>query len=501
MTIPAGWTQESTNLYTTNTFNVGTVNYQMKVNSQTGAMDLYVQSSTGNTLFARSNSGNNLTLVSSGQNAFVNSLPPNQRTNLTSASSVANYLSTNFSLQANTARANVINGLGVSSNFTNMPGVNGVTQSAAPVATPTTVASTSGTGNAISDAVSTGIDILRDPFSGARGINFNSTDEKSLFANFLLKYPQDLLENQQDTLVIEQFKYSPPNSNFLTQSLENIVTGGLTRSEYSKEILGTVILPIPQGVTDSNNVDWGGDNLSQLSAAATSAVAQNLPTYAGMTALGALFGQVAGTGAGQGAQAAAGTQLNFDLAKAFSGSAPLKTLFGAGLVSTILGQAGYEVPPESMLARGFGIAPNSNLELLFSGPTLRQFTFTYRMSPRGETEAKAVRNIIRFFKQGMSPRKQQTTSGSTASFFLGTPNIFRMKYTYNGTNQIKGLNRFKDCALTGFSVNYSPDGQWSSYGGTDPGQPVSVIISLSFNELDPVYNTDYNATSDDEVGF
>ncbi len=503
MTIPAGWTREgSTNVYTTRTFNVGSVNYAMKVNSQTGGMDLYIQSSLGDGApFARANSGNNLTLNPDRKNDFINSLPPSERAGLTSDQKISQYLSSKFSLQANTARANLINGLGVGSNFTNMPGVNGVAQSAAPVATPTSVASTSGTGNFISDLTKTSLDILNDPFAGAQGINFNSTDEKSLFANFLLKYPQDLLETQQDTLVIQQFKYSPPNNNFLTQGFSSIVTGGVRRTQYLTDNVGTVILPIPQGVTDSNNVDWGGDNMSQLSAAASAAVTQNLPAYAAATALGAVGGAMLGGGIGQGAQMAAGNALNLQLISQLGNSAALKTLFGSGLVSSIVGQAGYEVPAESMLARGFGIAPNSNLELLFSGPTLRQFTFTYRMSPRGEQEAKAVRNIIRFFKQGMSPRKQQTTSGSTASFFLGTPNVFRMKYTYNGTNQIKGLNRFKDCALTGFSVNYSPDGQWSSYGGTDPGQPVSVIISLSFNELDPVYNTDYNATSNDEVGF
>lgn len=508
MTTPAGWTQEQTNLYTSNTFNVDSVNYQLKVNTQTGGMDIYVQSSTGNTLFARSGAGNNLALVSSGQSAFINSLPPSKRTNLTSSSAVANYLATKFSLPANTYRANLVNSVvpNASSTFSTMPGV-GAAQAASPVASPISVSASVGTGNPITNAVNSvtgavnaSLEILNDPFAGAAGIDFNSSND-GIFKNFLLKYPQDLLETQQDTLVIEQFKYSPPNQGFITQSLATIVSQGLTRVEYLKDSLGTVILPIPQGIQDSNSVAWGDDSMNNLSAAAVSAVANNMVGYAGATALGGVGGAASGIGGGQGARLAAGTMLNMELLGQLGSSTPLKTLFGSSLVSTIVGQAGYEVPPETMLSRGFGIVPNSNLELLFNGPALRQFTFSYRMSPRNETEAKAVRNIIRFFKQGMAPRKQNTSSGSTASFFLGTPNVFRLKYTYNGKNRIKGLNRFKTCALTGFSVNYAPDGQWASYGGTDPGQPVSVIVNMSFNELDPVYNTDYNATSDDEVGF
>ena len=38
------------------------------------------------------------------------------------------------------------------------------------------------------------------------------------------------------------------------------------------------------------------------------------------------------------------------------------------------------------------------------------------------------------------------------------------------------------------SVVYAPDGQWASY---DKGQPVSVQMSLNFNEIEPVYEDDY----------
>jgi hypothetical protein len=61
---------------------------------------------------------------------------------------------------------------------------------------------------------------------------------------------------------------------------------------------------------------------------------------------------------------------------------------GSELTSMLLKIEGLGVESESILARGAGIVPNSNLELLFNAPTLRSFTFNYRMSPRSARELK-----------------------------------------------------------------------------------------------------------------
>ena len=47
--------------------------------------------------------------------------------------------------------------------------------------------------------------------------------------------------------------------------------------------------------------------------------------------------------------------------------------------------------------------------------------------------------------------------------------------------------------MTDININYTPEGMWMAYEG---GMPVSVQMSLKFNELEPIYNTDY---SDDIV--
>ena len=64
--------------------------------------------------------------------------------------------------------------------------------------------------------------------------------------------------------------------------------------------------------------------------------------------------------------------------------------------------------PESVLARGQGVVPNNNLALLFNSPTLREFTFTWKMTPRSREEATRVKNIIRFLEEFLGQQKADT---------------------------------------------------------------------------------------------
>ena len=181
------------------------------------------------------------------------------------------------------------------------------------------------------------------------------------------------------------------------------------------------------------------------------------------------------------------------------GGALMKTQLGAAM----LGMLGVNVSAESILARGFGVVPNSNMELLFKNVTLRDFQFSWRMSPRDEQEALMVKKIIRFFKQGMAA-KTQTNQAGERSLYLGTPNVFRLQYRTARGQIIEGVNRIKPCAVVGTAVNYTPDGQWSAY---DEGQPVSCTIAIQMKELEPVYASDYSVNvlgsrrSNDNSGF
>jgi len=374
-----------------------------------------------------------------------------------------------------------------------------------PVANPTSP--NSGTGDALGAVNSflqglTNLPQLADQFASNGTAFAGAGNDAQLFGTTML-YPIDMNIEQQDTLQITAFRYRSSRGSSLFGGLSeagNILTNGFqTQSNFTiQQRVGLVILPMPNKVADSNNVSWGEDTMNNLSAAATAAVLGDLPGYAG-AAFGGEAAKLLG-GVGNGAQSGVFIKSIADLIRSGGGSAELSTLLGTSLASRFLKAGGYGVETESILARGVGIIPNSNMELLFKGPTLRTFTFTYKLSPREPAEASRVRRIIRFFKQSMAPKKITATGGAAgqASFFLGTPNIFRLEYKTTadrntqslsgGGQHIRGVNRFKTCALSSFSCDYTPDGFWAAY---QAGQPISTTMSMTFNELEPIYDTDY----------
>jgi hypothetical protein len=326
-------------------------------------------------------------------------------------------------------------------------------------------------------------------------LDFSSTNEEQLFSDrALLKYPRDILDMKQDTLQFVMYNYKAPLGDVFVQRDDKgnqikidpgaIINQGLERNTALKKYIGTVILPIPSGIQDNNAISWGDDTMNSMTAGITAAAISDIKKpLAGQaaTAFASLIGTLKGLKLPE-------QSINNVTAMLGSGASPDNPMFKTSVISLLLKNAGVEIPPETILARGAGIVPNSNLELLFQGPTLRQFGFTWRMSPRSELEARNVKRIIRFFKQGSAARKISNMSGTRANtLFLGTPNVFKLSYK-TGNEEISGLNKFKICALVNMSVVYAPDGQWASY---DKGQPVSVQMSLNFQEIEPVYEDDY----------
>jgi hypothetical protein len=325
-------------------------------------------------------------------------------------------------------------------------------------------------------------------------LNFKSKNEKDIFQSGLLLYPVDILKNQQDTLQITMYRYRPPSGDLFTNpnfKIPELFTKGLQRNSALKEPIATTVLPIPSGIQDNNAIGWGDDSMNNMTAAVGANINRD-PAKAvvgqGLVALGTEVANALG-----GIKLPRNTIIQLGtIANAAGGN--ISDLLNnqqtrAAITSLLAKNAQFEIPAETILARGFGIVPNSNLELLFQGPTLRQFGFTWRMSPRSDKEARNVKRIIRMFKQGSAPRKLNSQSGAgAASLFLGTPNVFKLSYKTAGNKEISGLNKFKICALVNMNVIYAPDGQWAAYA---EGQPVSLQMSLNFQEIEPVYESDY----------
>jgi hypothetical protein len=239
------------------------------------------------------------------------------------------------------------------------------------------------------------------------------------------------------------------------------------RMEFGKRTLGHITLPIPDGVSDLNKVNYTDGSLNPAQATFADSVAA------------ALLGDKADAGPGE------------ELRTAFDNlgkeDAEVKKALGGFFASKTLG-----LDKNETLARTEGQIFNDNLELLFKGPTLRSFNFRYKFSPRDESEIKQVMKIIRAFKQSSAVQK------SKSGIFLVTPNTYKLEFKKGGrglgNKNHMFLPKVKECALTQVAVDYMPEGSYMTYENEDPsleGSMVSYIITLSFQELEPLFNDDY----------
>lgn len=269
------------------------------------------------------------------------------------------------------------------------------------------------------------------------------------------RYPEDI-STKQDTILFRLKEIIGRDFTGTQPKDANFTFGTKSLSQP----FGSVVLPIQPSITDSNSVDWGNPTLDPLSA------------FAGRASLAMQTSDQIIQEVGNQAKIAA---------KEF------KTNYGAYASALHLFLAQEAIGAQGLFSRGTGAVLNPNLELLFTGPSLRPFNFTFRLSPRSEKEAKEVKKIIYFFKAGMATRRANT------AVFLKAPYVFSIQYqtgTSEGLDSHKSLNRIKDCALLSCDVDYTPDGTYMTFNDEEK-TITSYQLTLRFSELDPVYNTDY----------
>ena len=301
-----------------------------------------------------------------------------------------------------------------------------------------------------------------------------------------LKYPHDAVYGEpgiggQDHIVIEQFQYRPPQALFLDKDTKKNTLSflnGMRRNSNIKQFIGVVKMPIPNNLNFTNGVSWGDSKLNSVQAAAF------FSAFGGLT-------EAIGTGNILNGLESVGGDLASILGEIKSGElaagSPANLALSSFIAQFALGRAGINVDGNAALTRGTGAAINPNLELLFNGPKLRNFTFQFQFAPNDELDGSIMRRIQKFFKMGMSPNRNQDNL-----IFLGSPNVFRLRYRTQEDTRIKGLPMHKICALTQCEINYAPDNVYQSYEDSSAGSsPVRTVMTMSFTELTPIFQDDY----------
>ena len=311
----------------------------------------------------------------------------------------------------------------------------------------------------------------------------------------VLRYPFEAITEKTDYLQIDIINYEPVRDRTGTiigrtnrvSPQRSRIQGGLTNKSLVNK--GTILLQIPSQVEDGNSVSYGNSKLNNLAGAALGAGVDIMRN----------MGNALGEGDFRGAIDKGGEALETGLKAANVDVDTATDLLTKSAAAAIVGTFGGNVTINQLLQRESGQIFNPNMELLFNGPTLRTFRFSFKMTPRSPEEAQQCKLIIRSFKMNMAPKVTNGRGGS--SLFLNTPNVFELRYR-SGIRNHPFLHRFKQCFLTDISVNYTGEGVYATY---ENREPVSMIMDLTFKELEPIYDQDYfdqfGFDSDTTVGF
>ena len=198
----------------------------------------------------------------------------------------------------------------------------------------------------------------------------------------------------------------------------------------------------------------------------------------GATALGALnSGQSIGSALGKGISE--GMESIFNLTKGTLSQEAAKV--AASRISSKL-PAGYAAAGASALQTGL----NPGTRLLFDQPTMRSFSFSFKLIPTSSQEAARIREIIENLRFQLYPREIDLNPGIPIGYEF--PNIFRIEFAFTGgTLQIP---KIQYCYLKDVQAAYN-----ATSGGVfyEDGYPTEVDLNLTFLEYRALSKRDIEA--------
>jgi hypothetical protein len=203
----------------------------------------------------------------------------------------------------------------------------------------------------------------------------------------------------------------------------------------SAPTIAKVRLPVPTSLTDNYGVNYSEEAL--------------------------------GTGVGASLNAAAGGDMS-----GLAGTVAASTLAAGIEGNSPIGKAAI-ASGEQVASAMSGIALNPFLTIMFKSPQYKEYTFSWRLFPKNNTEAITIRNIATLIRYHMLPDRSSGFGGA----ILTWPSLVRCQIVAKGNE----LYQFKYGVIKDFHVNYAPDGTPSFY---KDGQPTAVEMSLHIQEVE-----------------
>ena len=297
------------------------------------------------------------------------------------------------------------------------------------------------------------------------------------------RWPNDQIQEKTDYVFFQFGKYIPPLSQDAHEDTINKREGynqSISRMKVDTD-LPSIMLPIPQDLSNTLAAGWQGKAFTGLGRAAVAAMAG---------------GEIS----------AMATKI-----KDYTGN--LKAI-QESLTSSVLNLVpgvGGNLDVNDISGATRGVVLNPNAELLYDSPELREIGMSFKMVPRNDTEAKIIRDICQIFRKASLPTwgasddgkpvkglqtfkqddNQTVTNIKPPEQFMGE-NFIRVprlcKFTFMQGNRTHDyLTQFKPCAMSGVVVNFTPDNTYATY---HDGSPVATELRINFQETKLIFAHD-----------
>jgi len=233
-------------------------------------------------------------------------------------------------------------------------------------------------------------------------------------------------------------------------------------SKYSRDIslnegqnvsTATIVLPLPQQLEETQGIDHGDRKFPILGLLVAGARARQE---------GRSFAEIFADPAIAGAAA---------------------SVFGSAIQQAggITGLAGAAVAGiGDLIGSTTGVLLNPHATLLFTGVPLREFSYSWSLSPRSSGDANTIRSILNLI------RKKSLPSLRNDGISLNYPEEVQVDFVGNGIE--KFVFGTKRTVITSFTLNNSAEGYPMFY---KDGAPVSINFSITLKEIAIRTSDDY----------